>query len=144
MSTWIFQDDLLRKVQYADCHLCCLLDSSDSLVGRDYNNNQYGRSWNEGSIWNEGRDTLDLSAAWQVTDNVLVTFQAINLTDAAYRTYFTSRTLDVVRVAADNAAGYDFVALEEGNPLDGDAPKSRTYTKYKVGTTYRLGIRVDF
>ncbi|GEA11235.1 TonB-dependent receptor [Alteromonas sp. KUL49] len=118
--------------------------SSDSLVGRDYNTNQYGRSWNEGSIWNEGRDTVDLSAAWQVTDNVLVTFQAINLTDAAYRTYFTSRTLDVVRVAADNAAGYDFVALEEGNPLDGDAPKSRTYTNYKVGTTYRLGIRVDF
>ncbi|MBU2880835.1 TonB-dependent receptor [Psychrosphaera sp. B3R10] len=118
--------------------------TSDSLVGKDWANGQYGRSWNQGSIWNEGRTTLDLSASWQVSENMSLTFQAINLTDEAYRTYFTSRTLNVVRVAADNAAGYDFVALEEGNPLEGDAPTHRTYTKYKVGTTYRLGLRVNF
>ncbi len=118
--------------------------TSDSLVGRDFANNQYGRSWNQGSIWNEGRNTLDLSASYQFSDDISITFQAINLTDEAYRTYFTSRTLNVVRVAADNAAGYDFVALEEGNPLEGDAPTHRTYTKYKVGSTYRLGVRVRF
>lgn len=118
--------------------------TTDSLVGKDWANGQYGRSWNQGSIWNEGRNTLDLSASYKVSDDISVTFQAINLTDEAYRTYFTSRTLNVVRVAADNAAGYDFVALEEGNPLDGDAPTHRTYTKYKVGTTYRLGVRVNF
>lgn len=118
--------------------------TSDSLVGKDWANGQYGRSWNQGSIWNEGRTTVDLSASWQVSENMSLTFQAINLTDEAYRTYFTSRTLNVVRVAADNAAGYDFVALEEGNPLEGDAPTHRTYTKYKVGTTYRLGLRVNF
>ncbi|GAB5379472.1 MAG: hypothetical protein Alis3KO_28680 [Aliiglaciecola sp.] len=118
--------------------------TSDSLVGRDFANNQYGRSWNQGSIWNEGRNTLDLSASYQFSEDISVTFQAINLTDEAYRTYFTSRTLNVVRVAAENAAGYDFVALEEGNPLEGDAPTHRTYTKYKVGSTYRLGLRVRF
>ncbi|NVK26103.1 MAG: TonB-dependent receptor [Gammaproteobacteria bacterium] len=118
--------------------------TSDSLVGKDWSNGQYGRSWNQGSIWNEGRTTVDLSASWQLADNMSLTFQAINLTDEAYRTYFTSRTLNVVRVAADNAAGYDFAPLEEGNPLDGDAPTHRTYKKYKVGTTYRLGLRVNF
>ncbi|KXI28826.1 TonB-dependent receptor [Paraglaciecola hydrolytica] len=118
--------------------------TTDSLVGKDWANGQYGRSWNQGSIWNEGRNTLDLSASYQVSKDISVTFQAINLTDEAYRTYFTSRTLEVVKVAADNAAGYDFVALEEGNPLDGDAPTHRTYNKYKVGTTYRLGVRVNF
>ncbi|MCF2950264.1 TonB-dependent receptor [Paraglaciecola aquimarina] len=118
--------------------------TTDSLVGKDWANGQYGRSWNQGSIWNEGRNTLDISASYQVSPDISLTFQAINLTDEAYRTYFTSRTLNVVRVAADNNAGYDFTALEEGNPLDGDAPTHRTYTKYKVGTTYRLGLRVKF
>ncbi|MBU3005412.1 TonB-dependent receptor [Paraglaciecola arctica] len=118
--------------------------TTDSLVGKDWANGQYGRNWNQGSIWNEGRNTLDISASYQISPQISLTFQAINLTDEAYRTYFTSRTLNVVRVDADNAAGYDFVALEEGNPLDGDAPTHRTYTKYKVGTTYRLGLRVNF
>ena len=95
-------------------------------------------------MWNDGRNTLDLSASYKLNDNVTFTLQAINLTDAAYRTYYTSRELEVLRVYADNDAGYDFVAYEEGNPLDGNATKSRTYTNYKVGTTYRLGVRVTF
>lgn len=118
--------------------------SSDSLVGTDYNTGQSGRTWNQGSIWNEGRDTLDFSASYKVNDNVMVIFQATNLTDAAYRTYYTNRELEVQRVYADNEVGYEFVALEEGNPLEGDAPTSRTYTKYKVGSSYRLGVRVKF
>lgn len=118
--------------------------TTDSLVGKDWANGQYGRTWNQGSIWNEGRNTVDISASYQISPSISLTFQAINLTDEAYRTYFTSRTLNVVRVAADNSVGYDFAALEEGNPLEGDAPKHRTYTKYKVGTTYRLGLRLNF
>ncbi|MFC3122237.1 TonB-dependent receptor [Agaribacter flavus] len=121
-----------------------LRGTSDSLVGTDWTNGQSGRNWNQGSIWNEGRDTLDLSASYQVNENISLTFQAINLTDVAHRIYFTSRTLDVVRVPSDNAAGFDFVNLEEGNPLEGEAPTHRTYQKYKIGTTYRLGLRVKF
>ncbi|WP_286133520.1 TonB-dependent receptor [Colwellia sp. UCD-KL20] len=118
--------------------------TSDSLVGRDWNTSQNGRTWNQGSIWNEGRDSLDLSASYKVNDNVTISLQAVNLTDAAFRTYFTSRTLRVDRVAADNAAGYTYEPYDEGNPLNGEATKSRTYTKFKVGTTYRLGVRVNF
>lgn len=118
--------------------------SSDSLVGTDWNTGQRGRTWNQGSIWNEGRDSLDLSLSYKLNEQISFTFQAVNLTDEAYRTYFTSRTLEVQREYADNVNGYNFVALEEGNPLEGDATKSRTYTKYKVGTTYRLGMRVNF
>ncbi|WP_017446589.1 TonB-dependent receptor [Gayadomonas joobiniege] len=118
--------------------------SSDSLVGTDWNTGFRGRTWNQGSIWNEGRDSLDLSMSYKMNEQISFTFQAVNLTDEAYRTYFTSRTLEVERVYADNELGYDFVAFEEGNPLEGDAPKSRTYTEYKVGTTYRFGMRVNF
>ncbi|SET37869.1 TonB-dependent receptor [Thalassotalea agarivorans] len=118
--------------------------TSDSLVGTDYNTGLKGRTWNQGSIWNEGRGTLDFSASYQLNENVMFTFQAINLTDAEHRTYFTSREIAVDRVwNADNAA-YEFLALDEGNPLDGDATKSRTYTRFKVGTTFRLGVRVNF
>ncbi|WP_448248860.1 TonB-dependent receptor domain-containing protein [Thalassotalea agariperforans] len=118
--------------------------SSDSLVGRDWNTGLNGRQWNSGSIWNEGRDSLDLAATYKVNDNVSISLQAVNLTDAAFRTYFTSRTLMVDRVAADNDLGYTYEAYDEGNPLDGGVTKSRTYTKFKVGTTFRLGVRVNF
>ncbi|TLU65175.1 TonB-dependent receptor [Thalassotalea litorea] len=116
--------------------------TSDSLVGTDYDTGLQGRTWNQGSIWNEGRGTLDISASYQFNENVMFTFQAINLTDEEYRTYFTSREIAVEREW--DGAGYNFVALEEGNPLEGDAPTSRTYRNYKVGTTYRLGVRVNF
>ncbi len=118
--------------------------TSDSLVGRDWNTNQNGRTWNQGSIWNEGRGSLDFSASYKVNENMSVSFQAVNLTDEAFRTYFTSRTLGVQRVAADNDAGYEYVDYDEGNPLEGEATKSRTYTKFKTGRTFRLGLRVNF
>ncbi|MGY0588062.1 MAG: TonB-dependent receptor domain-containing protein, partial [Paraglaciecola chathamensis] len=118
--------------------------TSDSLVGTDYNTGLQGRTWNQGSIWNEGRGNLDLSASYKLNDNVTFSLQAINLLDDEFRTYFTSRELQVERVFADNDVGYQFVAFEEGNPLEGDATRSRTYTRYKVGTTYRLGVNVTF
>lgn len=118
--------------------------TSDSLVGKDWNTGQNGRQWNQGSIWNEGRGSLDFSASYKVNDNVSLSLQAVNLTDEAFRTYFTSRTLQVERVAADNDVGYAYQAYDEGNPLEGEATKSRTYTKFKTGRTYRLGVRVNF
>mgnify|MGYP000533668076 CR=1 FL=1 len=118
--------------------------SSDSLVGTDWNTGLRGRTWNQGSIWNDGKGTLDLSASYRLNDDVVFTFQAINLLDDEYRTYFTSRQLEVQRVFANNDRGFDYVALEEGNPLDGGVTKSRTYTRYKLGTTYRLGVRINF
>tara|TARA_R110001592_G_scaffold354179_1_gene653652 strand:+ start:959 stop:4627 length:3669 start_codon:yes stop_codon:yes gene_type:complete len=118
--------------------------TSDSLVGTDYNTGLQGRTWNQGSLWNGGRGNLDLSASYKLNDNVTFSLQAINLLDDEFRTYYTSRELEVDRIFADNDVGYQFVAFEEGNPLDGDATRSRTYTRYKVGTTYRLGVNVTF
>ncbi|BFM20289.1 hypothetical protein R50076_13380 [Gilvimarinus japonicus] len=119
--------------------------SSDSLVGTDWNTGQQGRTWNQGSLWNDGRDQIDLAATYAISENVDLTFQAINVTDAAFRTYFTNRELAVTRINdPDSATGYSFVATDEGNPLSGDATKSRTYAEYKTGVTYRLGLRARF
>lgn len=117
--------------------------SSDSLVGNDWNTGQSGRTWFSGSLWNEGRDTLDLSATYAINDNMDITFQAINLTDVLYRTYYTNRTLQVQQQVAEGGS-ISYVAMEEGNPLDGDAPTDRTVSAYKVGTTFRLGLRMVF
>ncbi|WP_237716344.1 TonB-dependent receptor [Catenovulum agarivorans] len=118
--------------------------TSDSLVGIDWNTGLRGRTWNQGSLWNEGRDSLDISISYKVNDQVSLNFQAVNITDESYRQYFTSRTLPVQRVAAANDVGYTYIGYDEGNPLDGEATKDRTYVDYKVGTTYRLGLRVNF
>ena len=114
------------------------------MVGNDWNTGLRGRTWNNGSLWNEGRDTLDLSASYQLSDSATLTFQAINLTDAEFRTYYTSRNLMVVPEYNADTGTTSFTQLREGNPLDGDAPRSRTVSRYKVGTTYRLGLRVNF
>lgn len=119
--------------------------TSDSLLGADFNTGLQGRTWNQGSLWNDGRDQLDLSATYSFNENVALTFQAVNLLDGAFRTYFTSRELEVLRVEDTGAdGGYSFVAFEEGNPLDGNGSKSRTYTEFKTGVSYRLGIRAQF
>lgn len=122
--------------------------SSDSLLGTDFNTGLQGRTWRQGTLWNEGRDQLDLSASYAINDSISVTFQAVNLTDESFRTYFTSRTLDVLRVAApitnENPSGFAFTDFEEGNPLDGDGSKSRTYTEFKTGIGYRLELRAKF
>ncbi|WP_341938300.1 TonB-dependent receptor domain-containing protein [Marinimicrobium sp. C2-29] len=118
--------------------------SSDSLVGTDWNTGLSGRTWNQGTLWNEGRDSLDLSASYELNDNVSFTFQAINLTDAVFRQYFTSRDIEVDRVYNEETGAIEFVALDEGNAMDGETPKSRTYSEFKTGITYRLGLRVSF
>ncbi|WP_111978885.1 TonB-dependent receptor [Algibacillus agarilyticus] len=119
--------------------------STDSLVGIDYPNGQTsrGRNWNGGSIWNEGRNTFDLSATYKVNNSVNVTLQAINLTDESYRQYYTSRDLEVVRMQDENG-DVTWGEFNEGNPLDGEAPTHRTYREYKVGRTFRLGVNVRF
>ena len=99
--------------------------SADVLVQRAFAN---------GSLWQEGRSTLDFSAVWQVTDWGFLTFDAVNLTDEGYRTYWTSRFLDLG----------DGVPYDEGSPLDGNATKSRTVVHYKTGTIYRVGFNMRF
>ncbi|GGA85283.1 hypothetical protein GCM10011369_29140 [Neiella marina] len=87
------------------------------------------RSWEQGTLWEEGRNTLDFSASYQFNEHILFTLQAVNLTDEPVRQYFTSRFLDLGGNVLDEGEG---------------GPSSRTVRKYHTGTTYRAGIRVNF
>ncbi|ATC86684.1 TonB-dependent receptor [Pseudoalteromonas arctica] len=91
------------------------------------------RSWENGSLWEEGRKTLDFSASYKVNNYMTVSLQVANVTDEGVRQYFTSRFL--------NAGGQTF---SEGSPLEGDATKSRTVYAYKTGRTLRLNTRINF
>ncbi|MBD1390013.1 TonB-dependent receptor [Neiella sp. HB171785] len=87
------------------------------------------RSWEQGTLWEDGRNTLDFSASYQFNEHILFTLQAVNLTDEPVRQYFTSRFLDL-----------GGTVLDEGD----SGPSTRTVRKYHTGTTYRAGIRVNF
>ena len=95
------------------------------------------RVWDNGSLWQEGRGTLDFSAAYQLTDNISLSFNAVNLTDEKVRNYYTSR----FNMLPD--ANGNLVAFDEGNPLDGGY-KGRTASEYKTGTFYRFGVQARF
>jgi iron complex outermembrane receptor protein len=102
--------------------------SSDSLVQR---------SFSGGALWQEGRRTLDFSAAYQVTPKFSFTFDAANITDAPVRTYFTSR---IIRLPDATGAMVNF---DEGSIYEG-APKSRTVQEYNTGRIFRFGVRAEF
>lgn len=95
------------------------------------------RVWENGSLWQEGRGTLDLSASYALTDNVTLSFNAVNLTDEKVRHYFTSRFINL-----PDANG-EMVEFDEGNPLEGGY-KGRTAMEYTTGTFYRFGFQARF
>lgn len=95
-------------------------------------------SFEGGSRWREGRQTLDFSADYAVNDNISLQFQAVNLTDEPVRTYFTSRTINL-----PNADGMP-EAFDEGSAINGNAPKNRTLDEFTTGTVYRVGLRMKF
>lgn len=95
------------------------------------------RSWSNGSIWQEGRSSLDFSAIYSITDNFSISFLARNLTDDAFRTYYTSRFLDLGFTDESGAS----VLFDEGNPIDGSASKSRTVSEYKTGASFSFGVQ---
>jgi iron complex outermembrane receptor protein len=99
------------------------------------------RSFGSGSLWQEGRRTLDFSAAVAVHPNISFTFEGVNLTDEPVRTYFTSRFLRVGDPAAGGGAPTPF---DEGNAIGGNAPKSRTVQLYNTGPIFRVGVRARF
>ena len=102
------------------------------------------RTWRQGSLWREGSINLDLSASYQVTENIRVSFQALNLTDEETRTYFTSRTIDLGDTTVIDGETVPLL-YDEGNPLeDSSVTTSRTQRVYKNGRTFRLDVRVDF
>ncbi len=95
---------------------------------------------NEGSVWQEGNGTLDLSASYQISNDIRVSFQAINVTNEETRRYYTSREHDLGDVDAQGNS----ILFNEGNALNDDADTSRTSLLQFSGRTYRLDLRVNF
>lgn len=97
------------------------------------------RTFGQGALWLDGTESLDFSATYNLSENVDLTFNAINLTDDAPRQFFTSRTFEVL----PNGDG-TYAALDESNIFETGAYQGRTQTLSKTGRIYRLGIRAKF
>ncbi|MGB5510843.1 MAG: TonB-dependent receptor [Woeseiaceae bacterium] len=100
------------------------------------------RNFERGALWQDGRDTLDFAAAYQYSDNISFTFDATNLLDETYRTYFTSRT--VLLPESATGGGTSLVPFDEGNPISGNAYQGRTVNEYSIGKFYRAAVRINF
>ncbi|MGJ8682187.1 TonB-dependent receptor [Paraglaciecola sp.] len=94
----------------------------------------------EGSVWQEGSGTFDLSASYKINNNVQVSFNAINLTNENTRRYYTSRE----HLLGDVDAQGNEIPFDEGNALEDDVNKSRTNLLQFTGRTYRVDLRVNF
>ncbi|GEA13682.1 TonB-dependent receptor [Alteromonas sp. KUL49] len=93
-----------------------------------------------GASWQEATHRLDFSSSYRVTENISLTFQAINLTDDTRRVYYTaSNATDLT-----NANDQTNVVLDEGNALDGGVTTDRTLAEYRTGRQFRVGIRGNF
>ena len=99
-----------------------------------------------GAEFRDGRKSLDASGAYQLRDNVQLTFQAVNLLDQKFRTYFSSRFIELPDTPAASTLPDDlnFVNFDEGNPLETGSTQSRTIREFKTGQIFRVGVRVNF
>lgn len=82
------------------------------------------------AVWQEATNRLDFSTSYGLTENVDLTFHALNITDDVTRRFVTSRGMPGIG--------------DEGNAINGDAPTHRTRNEFQTGTNYRLGIRASF
>ncbi|MFC7292636.1 TonB-dependent receptor [Hirschia litorea] len=84
-------------------------------------------------VYGEGFDTLDASGGFDITDNLRLSFQAVNLLDTVTRNYA------VLEVDADvpNALPGEALGL-------GDAPTGRTQHLHNTGRIFRVGLRYEF
>lgn len=104
------------------------------LALRGKSDELFDRFFEQGSLWQEGSNNLDLSASYKISNNMSVSFHALNLTDETTRIYYTSRSVLL-----------DGEVYDEGNPLeDSSVTTGRTQTLSKTGRTYRLDFRVVF
>lgn len=82
--------------------------------------------------YREGSSSLDLSGGWDITDNLQLNFQAVNLTDTVRRDYAVFHG-----IGGSSELPTEEVAL-------GSAPTGRTQFLQNTGAIYRLGLRYSF
>ncbi|WP_440875644.1 TonB-dependent receptor [Thalassotalea sp. PLHSN55] len=115
-------------------------DGAMLRLANRYNSTQLvNRGLASGASWLDATNRLDLSGSYDITKNISVTFQALNITDDTSRTFYTS-TRTVMGLAADGTP----IVFDEGNAMDGEGSTSRVISEYKTGRQYRIGIRGTF
>lgn len=87
-------------------------------------------------LYGEGDDSLDASGSWDITDNLTLNFQAVNLLDTVTRQYAViEQDLNV-----DGS-----VSVIPGEALSlGDQPSHRTALLRNSGRVFRIGLRYEF
>lgn len=100
------------------------------------------RSFGRGALWEDGRETLDFSAAYKANERLTFTFDAQNILDQPVRTYFTSRNIQLPDSAT--GGGTALTSFDEGNAIDDGAYQGRTVFKYNTGTNLRVAARFTF
>jgi TonB-dependent receptor len=115
-------------------------DGIQVRLANRYTGKQLVTRGQNGAIFQDSYNRLDLSASYRINKNLSITFNALNLTDDSRRNFVTaSGTL-----RGDNI-GLQEVVLDEGNPItDSSVPTSRTQAVFKTGRQYRIGVRGTF
>ncbi|MCL1045038.1 TonB-dependent receptor [Shewanella electrodiphila] len=129
----IFASSPLPRTSKHTFNATVFWEKGDTLLRIAYNNRSdylNSRAAQDGNaVWTEGYDSLDFSSSYQINKMISINFQAVNLTDTVIRTY--------------NSNVVDPLLPAEALTL-GDAPDHRTISASNVGTTYRLGTRINF
>lgn len=92
-----------------------------------------------GVVWQDETNRLDLSSSLQITDNISLTFNALNLLDDTRRHFYT---YDNATDAEDN--NDQTVRLDEGDAQNESVVTTRTVAAFKTGRQFRVGIRGTF
>lgn len=93
-----------------------------------------------GATWQDETNRLDFSASYKLTQNLSLTFNALNLTDDDRRLFYTIKNATDATNANDQT-----IHVNEGNYFDNSsAISTRTAAAFKTGRQYRIGIRGSF
>ncbi|GLR69811.1 TonB-dependent receptor [Agaribacter marinus] len=139
-----------------------------------YNGIQYTGPSGQYRRWQDATNRLDFSASYKVSQNVSLSFQALNLTDDVNRQFVTADRIkdgfvqnaegnflddtgEVIGITGDDGVfmpstidNVDTSRLvdnlfSEGDPMrDGNVDTSKTTSLSKSGRQYRFSVRVDF
>ncbi|MDP2537121.1 TonB-dependent receptor domain-containing protein [Alteromonas stellipolaris] len=116
-------------------------DGISLRLAHRYNDVQLVSQGGQGSAtWQDDTHRLDFSSNFKITENLTLTFQALNITDDLRRIFLASSNTTDLTNTNDQT-----VVLDEGNVIeDSSIPTSRTVSAFRTGRQFRLGIRGSF
>lgn len=95
------------------------------------------------TVIRDARGILDFSANWQATDNILVSFAAVNLTDSFDRLFEVTSFPPTITGPLGEVEPAPFIRSEIGSNL-GSLNDDRTYRLNHQGRSLRFGVRYSF